>query len=139
MRSNAGDARDGRERARRIALKDRCSESWRHHRSGIAVISIPVGDRVTLNLERKLIPRRPSTRFPNGLPRWTATVTPSASALPTLIELAYPISANAAPPTALSPHSPDERAEFRRGLRDSDIAISSLSWIDRGGHGSPKG
>ncbi len=28
-----------------------------HHRSGIAVSSIPVGERVTVNLERKLIPR----------------------------------------------------------------------------------
>jgi hypothetical protein len=30
-------------------------------------------------------------------------------------------------------------AEFRRGLRDSDIAISSLSWFERGCHGAPGG
>src|SRR5262249_981480 len=29
--------------------------------------------------------------------------------------------------------------EFRRGLRDSDIAISSLSWIARGGDDEPDG
>jgi hypothetical protein len=28
---------------------------------------------------------------------------------------------------------------IRRGLRDSDIAISILPWIERGGHGAPKG
>src|SRR5215471_10292174 len=31
------------------------------------------------------------------------------------------------------------RTEFRRGLRDSDITISILPWIERGGHGAPKG
>jgi hypothetical protein len=47
-----------------------------------------------------------------------------------------------APPdalTPLSPHSPDEALSFRRDLRDSDIAISSLSWIARGGDGEPDG
>jgi hypothetical protein len=33
----------------------------------------------------------------------------------------------------------DKTPEFRRGLRDSDIAISILPWIERGGHGAPKG
>src|SRR6266511_93421 len=73
----------------------------RVHRSGIAVSSIAVGDSFTLNLERKLIPSNPSTRFPNGLlsSRSTAVITPNASAFPTLTELAYPISASAFPPT----------------------------------------
>src|SRR5215813_10875331 len=30
------------------------------------------------------------------------------------------------------------RTEFRRGLRDSDIAISILPWIERGGDGAPR-
>jgi len=32
-----------------------------------------------------------------------------------------------------------KRAEFWRGFRDSDIAISSLSWIERGSDGEPDG
>jgi hypothetical protein len=73
----------------------------RVHRSGIAVSSIAVGDSLMLNLERKLIPSKPSTRLPNGLlsSRCTAVTTPNASAFPTLTDLAYPISANAFPPT----------------------------------------
>ena len=29
--------------------------------------------------------------------------------------------------------------DFWRGLHDSDITISSLSWIERGDHGAPEG
>jgi hypothetical protein len=39
---------------------------------------------------------------------------------------------------AFIPHSPDDALNFRRGF-DSDIAISSLSWIERGGRGEPNG
>jgi len=39
----------------------------------------------------------------------------------------------------LYPAFTGKRTEFRRGLRDSDIAISILPWIERGGHGAPKG
>jgi len=39
----------------------------------------------------------------------------------------------------LIPHSPDNVLSFRRDLRDSDIAISSLFWIARGGDGEPDG
>src|SRR5262249_52798833 len=69
--------------------------------SAIAFNSTPVGDRLTLNLERKLMPSRPSIPLPNGLlsSRTTAVMTSNASAFPTLIELACPISANALPPT----------------------------------------
>jgi len=35
--------------------------------------------------------------------------------------------------TSFSPHSPDDTLIFGVELRDSDIAISSLSWIERGG------
>src|SRR5262249_13655508 len=45
--------------------------------------------------------------------------------------------ATAAIHIALSPHSPDNVLSFRRDLRDSDIAISSLFWIARGGDGEP--
>src|SRR5262245_19924722 len=38
------------------------------HRRGVAVISTSVGESLTLNLERKLMPSRPSTPFPNGSP-----------------------------------------------------------------------
>src|SRR5262245_46939690 len=41
--------------------------------------------------------------------------------------------------TQLNPHSPDNVLSFRRDLRDSDIAISSLFWIARGGDGEPDG
>ena len=53
-----------------------------------------------LNLERKLIPSKPSIPFPNGLlsSRCTAVTTPNASAFPTLTDLAYPTSATTFPP-----------------------------------------
>jgi hypothetical protein len=38
-----------------------------------------------------------------------------------------------------NPYSPDNALSFGAGLRDSDIAISILPWIERGGHGAPKG
>jgi hypothetical protein len=39
----------------------------------------------------------------------------------------------------LNPHSPDNVLSFGVTLRDSDIAISSLFWIARGGDGERDG
>ena len=99
--------RNGLHRSADRRLRRRRQTSNRHllpgadYRSGIAVISTSVGASLTLNLERKPMPSRPSTPVPNGslLSRITAVVTPNAAAFPTLTELAYPISANALPPT----------------------------------------
>src|SRR5262245_24048484 len=40
---------------------------------------------------------------------------------------------------ALNPHSPDSVVNFGAAFRDSDIAIGSLSWIERGSDGEPDG
>ena len=89
----------------------------------------------TLNLERKLVPSRPSTPFPNGSPssRITAVVTPDAAAFPTLIESAYPISANALPPTVfIITWLPDSVATLalmaNRDVIDTKVApVSSIN------------
>src|SRR5262245_49888950 len=39
----------------------------------------------------------------------------------------------------LDPHSPDSVVNFGAAFRDSDIAIGSLSWIERGSDGEPDG
>ena len=39
----------------------------------------------------------------------------------------------------LNPHSPDRVLNFGAACAISDIAISSLSWIERGGRGEPNG
>ncbi len=69
-----------------------------------------------LNLERKLIPSKPSTRFPNGLlsSRCTPVTTPFASAFPTLTELAYPIS------VARVPHS--LRPDYLRAIANAVVS-----------------
>jgi hypothetical protein len=39
----------------------------------------------------------------------------------------------------LTPHSPDVGLNFPDARTDSDIGVSILSWIERGGHGAPDG
>ena len=40
---------------------------------------------------------------------------------------------------SINPHSPDGALIFRNARADSDIGISTLSWIKRGGDGGPGG
>jgi hypothetical protein len=39
----------------------------------------------------------------------------------------------------VGPHSPDDALSWRSPHADSDIGISTLSWIKRGGDGEPGG
>jgi hypothetical protein len=94
-------------------------------RSGIGMSSIALGEILSWKREIKLMPSSPSTPSPNGLApsRWTATTTPEASALPTAILVAYPMSASAVPPAMKIFY----KTKFGCLIRANDPFVVSLS------------